>query len=114
MDELNGILCRGVLLGYGQVPDNYKDKSGSMVMRQAHLLGVERDSVGRFGEKRKTTIQLHIPDDLVKNQNFMNSVSAFIGHVVEVPLSGYSDFSKRLFLSNDSRIFSLTSTSLAK
>lgn len=105
-NQLNGILCRGVLLGYTKVPDNYKDKTTQqMVMRDAHLLGVERDSIGRFGEARKVTVQLHIPDELMKHKDFLDDISICQGRIVEIPLSGYSDFYNRLYLTNDARIF---------
>lgn len=106
MSDLNGILCRGVLLGYVKVPDNYKDKTTQqMVVRDAHLLGVERDAIGRFGEARKVTVQLHIPDELMKHKDFLDDISICQGRIVEIPLSGYSDFQNRLYLTNDARIF---------
>lgn len=108
MEHINGIFVRGVLLGYAKVPDNYTDKGGVLVKRDAHLLGVERDGVGKFGEARKITVSLNIPEALMKNMAFVNSISDFQGHIVEIPLSGYADFSKRLYLSNDAQIISLS------
>jgi hypothetical protein len=109
MEHINGIFVRGVLLGYAKVPDNYTGKDGIAVKRDAHLLGVERDGVGKFGESRKITVSLNIPEQLMKDMKFIDSISLFQGHVVEIPLSGYADFSKRLYLSNDAEIISLSS-----
>lgn len=108
MEHINGPFMRGTLLGYLKTPDNYKDKGGELVKRDAHLLGIECDATGRFGEKRKVTYSLNIGEALMKNMAFVNSISQFQGHIVEVPLSGYSDFSKRLYLANDAQIISLS------
>lgn len=108
MSHLNGLLCRGVLLGYAKVPDNYRDRtSKEMVYRDAHLIGIERDAKGRFGESRKVTVQLRIPDDLLNLQNnpkgmaFFKEIENYKGTEIEVSLSGYSDFQNRLYISND-------------
>lgn len=108
MEHINGPFMRGTLLGYLKTPDNYKDKGGVTVMRDAHLLGIECDTIGKFGEKRKVTYSLNIGEALMKNMAFVNSISEFQGHIVEVPLSGYADFSKRLYLANDAQIISLS------
>jgi hypothetical protein len=109
MEYINGPFMRGTLLGYLKIPDNYNDKGGVLVMRDTHLLGIECDTVGRFGEKRKMTYSLNIGPELMKDMGFVNSISQYQGHIVEVPLSGYADYSKRLYLANGAQIISLSS-----
>jgi len=109
MEHINGPFMRGTLLGYLKTPDNYKDKGGEIVKRDAHLLGIECDAVGKFGEKRKVTYSLNIGEALMKDMDFVNSISQYQGHIVEVPLSGYADFSKRLYVANEAQIISLSS-----
>lgn len=104
--HLDGIVCRGTLLGYAKVDDSYTDKQTKQrIQRDAHLVGVERISCGRFREIRKVTVQLRIPDELVKDGRFFNQVEDLMGQTVEIPLSGYSDFQNRLYISNDAQIY---------
>lgn len=101
----HGILCRGVLLGYAKFPEQYRNKAGEIVNKDVHALGVEKTIKGRFGEIRQVTQQLLLPEVLMKNREFMNSISVNMGKVVEIPLSGYSDFNNRPYISNDAELF---------
>ena len=101
-----GIFCRGVLLGVMDKPYTYTDKkSGEIKTGVAHLMGVEREYKGAFGESRTITEALRIPDELHKNSAFNMAVSQAIGAMIEVPLSGYQDYpERRHFITKDAQI----------
>ncbi len=103
MSELTGIFARGVFLGYKETEDRYTDAQGQLQIKKVHLIGIERELTGQFGESRKATLVLNIPAEKMKDQNFMSDLRMAQGHMVEVGLSGYTDFSKfrRPFVSND-------------
>ena len=111
MSELTGIFARGKLLGYAQVTDQYKDANGVMQNKLVDLIGVEREMVGKFGESRHTTLALVIPTEKMKDNEFMSAIRNSIGHIIEVGLSGYTDYSKsrRPYIANDAKIISLES-----
>ena len=96
-----GIFCRGILLGYAKFTEQYRDKSGQVVQKEIHALGVEKKIKGRFGENRDVTQQVLLSNELMKDSMFLGTVSANIGQMVEIPLSGYTDFHDRPYVSND-------------
>lgn len=101
-----GIFCRGILLGVMDKPYSYVDKkSGEVKSGVAHLLGVERNYKGNFGEERAITEALRIPEELYKSAAFIGSISPAIGAMIEVPLSGYQDYpDRRHFITKDAKI----------
>lgn len=103
MSELTGIFARGVFLGYKEAEDRYTDAQGQLQIKKVHLLGIERELTGQFGESRKTTLVLHIPAEKMKDSEFMSTLRMAQGRMIEVGLSGYTDYSKsrRPFVSND-------------
>lgn len=110
MSELTGIFARGKLLGYAKVVDKYNDSHGVQQSKEVHLLGIERETFGKFGEIRQSTLPLVIPAEKLNDQEFMLDVRQFIGHTIEIGLSGYTDYSKsrRPYISNDAKIISLS------
>lgn len=101
-----GIFCRGVLLGVMDKPYTYVEKStGEKKSGTAHLMGIERQYRGQFGEERSITEALRIPDDLFKNPSFITAIGGAIGAMVEIPLSGYQDYpDRRHFITKDASI----------
>ncbi|WP_429200421.1 hypothetical protein [Aeromonas veronii] len=101
-----GIFCRGVLLGVMDKPYTYTDKKTQEIKNGiAHLMGVERQYKGQFGEERTITEALRIPDELYKNPAFVTSIGGAIGAMIEVPLSGYQDYpERRHFITKDAQI----------
>ncbi len=101
-----GIFCRGILLGVMDKPYSYVDKkSGEVKSGVAHLLGLERNYRGSFGEERAITEALRIPEELYKNAAFIGSITPAIGAMVEVPLSGYQDYpDRRHFITKEAKI----------
>lgn len=96
-----GIFCRGILLGYAKFNEQYRDKSGQVVQKEIHALGIEKTIKGRFGETRQVTQQILLSNELMKDSMFLGTVSNNIGVMVEIPLSGYTDFHDRPYVSND-------------
>lgn len=103
-DMMTGIICRGVLLGYAKFDEQYRDKQGAIQTKTIHALGFEKLIKGRFGEERHVTQQVLVPDVLVKNSTFMNSVGPAMNSMVEIQLSGYSDFNNRPYASNEASL----------
>lgn len=99
-----GIFCRGVLLGYAKFEEQYRDKQGQIQVKAVHALGVSKTVKGRFGEVRESTQQILLSDQLLKNPAFMSSVRSSVGSMIEILLSGYSDFNNRPYVSNDAII----------
>jgi hypothetical protein len=102
-----GIFCRGVLLGVMDRPFSYFDKKTNETKHGiAHLMGVERQFTGQFGELRTITESLRIPDELFKNPSFIRSIHESIGAMIEVTLSGYQDYpDRRHFIAKDAQIY---------
>lgn len=103
MSELTGIFARGVFLGYKESEDRYTDAQGQLQIKKVHLIGIERELKGQFGEIRKTTLLLNIPVEKMKDMEFVSNLRMAQGCMVEIGLSGYTDYSKsrRPFVSND-------------
>ena len=99
--QLTGIFCRGVLLGYAKFAEQYRDKQGQIVAKEIHAIGIEKTIKGRFGEVRQVTQQLILSDALMKDAKFLGDIGSSIGQMVEIPLSGYTDFHDRPYVSND-------------
>lgn len=110
MSELTGIFARGKLLGYQKITDRYKDANQVQQEKEVHLLGIEREVRDSFGQARASTLALVIPTEKLKDNEFMSSFRNLTGQIVEIGLSGYTDYSKsrRPFISNDAKIISLT------
>lgn len=103
MSELTGIFARGKLLAYMKVTDRFKDANGVYIEKEVHLLGIEREVRDSFGQVRASTLALVIPDDKLKDNEFMSSARNLTGKIVEIGLSGYTDYSKsrRPFISKN-------------
>lgn len=103
MSELTGIFARGVFLGYKEAEDRYTDAQGQLKIKKVHLLGIERELTGQFGESRKTTLILNIPEEKMKDTEFLSALRMAQGCMIEVGLSGYTDYSKsrRPFVANN-------------
>lgn len=103
MSESTGIFARGIFLGYKESEDRFTDSQGQQQVRKVYLIGIERELIGQFGEPRKSTLVLSIPTEKMKDSHFLSSLRTAQGHLVEIGLSGYTDYSKsrRPFVSND-------------
>jgi hypothetical protein len=101
MSTATGIFCRGVLLGYAKFVEQYRDKQGQIVSKDIHALGLEKTIKGTFGEVRQVTQKLILSDALMKDTKFLGDIGSAVGQMVEIPLSGYTDFHDRPYVSND-------------
>jgi hypothetical protein len=100
--QLTGIFCRGVLLGDAKFVEHYRDKSTQQIVsKDIHAIGIEKTIKGGFGEVREVTQKLILSDALMKDTKFLSDIGSHIGQMVEIPLSGYTDFHGRPYVSND-------------